>query len=84
MNEALKPCPFCGGEAQMITNHVSTRLYSLIVCKQCETATKRYGVDHEFFEISKEEAAEKAKREAITAWNKRVTEVLENDKRKIG
>ena len=54
MNE-LKPCPFCGGEAQYI-DEVELN-YCYVFCKNCFAQTGQYVLD--------------AEDKAITAWNKR-------------
>ena len=70
-NNELKTCPFCGGKAFLITNHISKYPYSYVVCTECEVTTKRHTVNHEFFEIGREEAASRSKQEATDAWNRR-------------
>jgi Lar family restriction alleviation protein len=67
----LKNCPFCGGKAMLITNHISKYPYSYVICTKCEVTTKRHIVNNEFFEISRDEAAERSKQEATDTWNRR-------------
>ncbi len=73
----LKPCPFCGGNPRQVTDHdIGKFPSSIIVCEKCESATNRYVIDHVFLEISRTQAAEKAKAKAAEAWNKRVHQVV--------
>ena len=52
----LKPCPFCGGEAEKIQSpQKSTTVYNYIKCRECGS------MSHSFFAIG----------EAINAWNRR-------------
>jgi len=74
MSEKLKPCPHCGGEARSVTGWTPKgTCKSFVICTKCETSTKTYFVNYQYYEISKEEAANKAKQEAIAAWNERYT-----------
>lgn len=58
----LKPCPFCGGEAEMATEHYyDDKKISYVVCKRCDA---RGG----FFLVSPKYASEA---KAIEAWNRR-------------
>lgn len=34
----LKPCPFCGGEAELWDNKLTHRLYG-VICKKCDCMT---------------------------------------------
>jgi Lar family restriction alleviation protein len=57
MSEALKPCPFCGGEARVVSYgdpHESPPLV-VVMCDECE-ATTGDGI---------------ARESAIAAWNLR-------------
>lgn len=54
--EALKPCPFCGGEAEHSFRYTKNYSYSVVGCKQCDAITKLC----------------KTENEAIAAWNRRV------------
>lgn len=67
----LKPCPFCGGEADLIDTPTSpdpdcSTAYIIAICMKCKASTKNY----------------QSYRNAIDAWNKRhdikeVTEIIE-------
>lgn len=55
--EKLKPCPFCGGEARIITH----RFYELsntygVTCKKCGSETMQFYC---------------AEEDAVNAWNRR-------------
>jgi len=54
----LKPCPFCGGEAEVWVSDVTDR--AVIYCKVCDARIMKPN-----------------EREAIEAWNWRVSEVAE-------
>lgn len=61
----LKPCPFCGGEAEM--KHVNSRgrkISSKVCCRECGIEGKTYLVDVSY--SSDEKATE--------AWNRRVSD----------
>lgn len=53
----LKPCPFCGGEAKIVTyrNEYSRINPTLVGCSVCKTQTALYD----------------KRKEAIKAWNRR-------------
>ena len=36
--DQLKPCPFCGGEAELWDNKMEYRLYG-VLCKECDCMT---------------------------------------------
>lgn len=56
-NEELKPCPFCGGKAVMI----SYSEFAFIQCENCECRTPRIDANAQFC----------AKDRAIELWNRR-------------
>ena len=64
----LKPCPFCGGEAEPIVARVdeSTKTYS-VICTQCYTGIFRPRMK------GMEWCAYRTENEAIDAWNKRTS-----------
>ena len=77
----LKPCPFCGGEAE-IDSYYSTafdRIIGLVKCKSCglkkygETNVSAYMVDTSApdFPEWKKQAYETVENSAIEAWNDR-------------
>ena len=45
MNFELKPCPFCGGEAEFFEDEFFCR-YS-VVCTECGAGTDTYGVERD-------------------------------------
>ena len=55
MNEKLKPCPFCGGEAEIVEDRLYGEDYYAGRCKSCAATS--------IFEFTKEEAVDK--------WNRR-------------
>lgn len=57
MEIKLKPCPFCGGEAELKINHCA----SYVECKECEASTDHI-LDSPMY---------CAKDKAIEAWNRR-------------
>lgn len=58
----LKPCPFCGGKAQLDHNQGGILTRSYVRCNSCGCKTWE-------FTISTEESSDM---EAIEAWNRRV------------
>lgn len=61
MNDELKKCPFCGGEAELSHTYEAGK-FSFVICVQC-------GVRIRLIPISYEYSSDK---EAIKAWNERV------------
>ena len=60
----LKPCPFCGGGAQLDHDRVGVGVYSKVRCIKCYCSTKKFGISTK---VSSDELA-------VEAWNKRVGE----------
>jgi len=66
MTEALKPCPFCGGEAEFLIG--SAMFFDVVItCKQCSMS----GPIFDDSPHKGDEAIEHNRAEAITAWNTR-------------
>lgn len=63
MNE-LKPCPFCGYEAEISIGRFDGKATSYVMCKKCAARG-------EFFFVSRKYASDDR---AIKAWNRRVGE----------
>lgn len=57
----LKPCPFCGGEAELTSGTFDRKDISYVLCKRCAS-------QGEFFFVSSRYAS--AIR-AVEAWNRR-------------
>lgn len=67
VKEAPKPCPFCGGEAELVFTNTSVP-HPYVRCKTGDFLTPRcHGVVQAFYDY-------KTADEAIEAWNRR-TEV---------
>lgn len=66
-NKELLPCPFCGGEAELVC--VDGEFY-MACCKKCHSSTSFAKV----FEDGT--AAEATKIETITAWNTRYNSMI--------
>ena len=62
-NEELKPCPFCGGEAEHRTDRELNGVTDWIECTNCSCQTRTY-YTHIKTEIDQE-------KQAIKAWNRR-------------
>ena len=61
MNEELKPCPFCGGKAEISVGRFDGKDTSFVLCTKCEARG-------EFFVVSPKYASDE---KAIEAWNRR-------------
>ena len=78
----LKPCPFCGGEADIESWHVYDSWYweGVCECKRCGAkgsapqCEARINVRPEFI-VTHEEAELKARQGAIKAWNTRANDL---------
>lgn len=62
MENELKPCPFCGGEAQYLCrNGAHGSIVACVICRDCGAQGASYCVRDDIC----------AKDEAIKAWNRR-------------
>lgn len=60
--DKLKPCPFCGGEAQLIKNEYGDNTgYAFVICQDCGNRAKKFSKSLDFCAVE----------EAIEAWNRR-------------
>lgn len=66
----LKPCPFCGGNAELIKDHWNGIVY--VKCKECDCRCGRIGVSEDYSATDK----------AVEAWNKRKSHGLTSRKKK--
>lgn len=57
MNTELKPCPFCGGEAEKKKYRFQNKLVYVVMCSVCTSRSPMF--------------LEEAKERAIIAWNRR-------------
>ena len=62
----LKPCPFCGGEAELHHKYDLTSIdgYSYVYCKNCRVNTEMFPKSYDHSSDAK----------AIEAWNRRTDE----------
>jgi hypothetical protein len=58
-NKELKPCPFCGGEAEVFDGN----FFTFIKCKLCFVSTKAVAIE--------KNNKGKARREVEELWNRR-------------
>ena len=56
MENKLKPCPFCGGEAKMMTTYIGEMREYNVTCRMCSCILISFTTEQE----------------AINAWNMRV------------
>ena len=73
-NNALKPCPFCGGYAKLRTANRTiikgeTVRNCYVYCKTCDARGTR------FLEGNTPETHTKARQNAINAWNNRTSDI---------
>lgn len=73
----LKPCPFCGGEAQVQKAHPSFMLkrlhdlYFFAGCPKCGASTSMFRTQKTRSPLMNEHYDEEARQRATDAWNKR-------------
>ncbi|MGN0557871.1 MAG: Lar family restriction alleviation protein [Acutalibacteraceae bacterium] len=64
VDEKLKPCPFCGGKAEMFNgvDYSTGKVTCFVRCTKCLSATSYYKDDKNNFDYMES---------AIAAWNRR-------------
>lgn len=62
MNKELKPCPFCGGAAELKAILIGQNSQAYVRCKVCGTTSNYFS----------ENIAYCANEKAIEAWNRRM------------
>ena len=65
MNEKLKPCPFCGGEAEVYRAPNTGGKGAVVACRECQCGTSPYSFSWDL-------GFEENKWLAIERWNMRV------------
>lgn len=71
MEERIKPCPFCGGTAYIGSATFTPGVFT-IICDNCNMMIEKYGIDSEGFH---QNFPFRTREEAITAWNRRSSDV---------
>lgn len=76
----LKPCPFCGGEAEVREGHIYMTDTKIVSCKKCHVRTIPVSVDHPNFtahglDETTRYTPEQAAQIACDMWNRRVNDV---------
>ena len=63
--DEIKPCPFCGGDGVLKTNHNHTkeRYYTAVRCTNCYCQARTF--------VTSAEPDEQINSKAISAWNTR-------------
>lgn len=76
----LKPCPFCGGEAELLrTKCTAPYLDELVkefsvMCRRCATRTASYVGKYDFDRNHILLCTKDGRKEAIDAWNRRAND----------
>lgn len=89
MENKLKTCPFCGGEAHFITksnkvSHTGVGFYYIIACSKCGCTPIQKEQEINFYldnngEVKITDGSEVFKQNMIDEWNRR-TEVKDGEK----
>lgn len=72
MKEELKPCPFCGSDAEWDGDNTTDISWSMcymeIKCTECEAQTATFFPDNKF----NRESVDKCFKDCYAAWDRRV------------
>lgn len=72
----LKPCPFCGGEAEMrVSDPFGADKLVRVICHACKSAGQAYSEGKSVFPVDdskKYTTLEEAEQKAVAAWNQRI------------
>lgn len=79
MNSKLKPCPFCGGDAEVLENITNPKMHTFHV--ECTKCLAQMGRDSVIFGSSKGKLFFWSRGAAVEAWNKRQEEPQKKEKR---
>lgn len=79
MNNKLKPCPFCGGDAEVLENITNPKMHTFHV--ECTKCLAQMGRDSVIFGSSKGKLFFWSRGAAVEAWNKRQEEPQKKEKR---
>lgn len=75
--DELKPCPFCGGQAEFVTNTIGYQNCDGIIgfsirCKKCKTEyPKQYEITISLGSKGQIETGIDQRKQAVSDWNKR-------------
>lgn len=79
----LKPCPFCGGEAEMrVSDPFGVNKLVRVICQACKSAGQAYSEGKSVFPVDdskKYTTLEEAEQKAVAAWNQRIYAGGDND-----
>ena len=67
----IRPCPFCGGEAELVKSGSDDSSYVVVQCNECKARGKGFYVGSELKGCCDPEKSIMAE-SAVKAWNKRV------------
>lgn len=69
MSEEIRPCPFCGGKAELVAVAYMGRGSYCVQCQTCGAQSKYFAMDACF--ISSTNGGNPSGERAVNAWNRR-------------